>query len=514
MSPRITAPPPAPADAVDPAPYAGRFDVPAGGLRRLAARGTIVNALFLIALSSLGLIKGLAVAAFLTAAQFGVWGILVIAFGTFGKLKQIGIGDKFIQQNETDQELAFQKAFTLEVVTNAMLLLLLLAVIPIYGLLTDASQIILPGLLLAAAIPAAALQAPTWIYYRRMNFVRQRSLQAVEPVVAFVVTIPLAAAGLSYWSLVIGVFVGRWAGGLVAACTAPYRLRLRFEKGTTREYFSFSWPLFAAAGLTLLIPQISILVGEWKLGLAGAGAIALAGSIVVYTDRVDGVVTQALYPAICAVRGRTELMYEAFVKSNRLALIWGVPFGVAITLFAPDLVEFVLGEQWRPAVVLLQVWGMVGAANHIGFNWPAFYRAIGNTRPMVVVTVMAVVTLAVSIVPLIEWKGLPGFGIAVGLMATASLIGRGYYLAKLFPGFRLLGHALRAIAPTVPAVGAVIAVRVLLGGERTFALAAGELALYLVVTAVATLVLERKLLREALGYIRRRSAQAGASATA
>jgi len=513
VSPKVTAPPPAPADAVDPAPYAGRFDAPAGGLRRLAARGTIVNALFLIALSSLGLIKGFAVAAFLTAAQFGVWGVLVIAFGTFGKLKQIGIGDKFIQQDESDQELAFQKAFTLEVVTNAMLMLVLLAVIPIYALVTDASQIVLPALLLAAAIPAAALQAPTWIFYRRMNFVRQRSLQAVEPVVAFVLTIPLAAAGLSYWSLVIGLFVGRWAGGIVAAKAAPYRLRLRFEKGTTREYFSFSWPLFVAAGLTLLIPQISILVGEWKLGLAGAGAIALAGSIVVYTDRVDGVVTQALYPAICAVRDRTELMYEAFVKSNRLALMWGLPFGVAITLFAPDLVEFVLGEQWLPAVALLQVWGIVGAANHIGFNWPAFYRAIGNTRPMIVVTVMAVVTLAVSIVPLIEWRGLEGFGMAVGLMATASFVGRSYYLAKLFPGFGLLGYALRAIMPTVPAVAVTLAARALLDAERTPLLAAGELVLYLGVTAVATLVFERKLLREAVGYLRRRTAgQASAPA--
>jgi O-antigen/teichoic acid export membrane protein len=325
-----------------------------------------------------------------------------------------------------------------------------------------------------------------------------------------VLTIPLAAAGLSYWSMVIGLFVGRWAGGLVAAWAAPYRLRLRFDGATTREYFSFSWPLFASAGATLLVPQISILVGEWKLGLAGAGAIALAASIVVYTDRVDAIVTQALYPAVCAVRDRTELLYEAFVKSNRLALMWGVPFGVGIALFAPDLVEFVLGERWRPAATLMQVWGLVGAANHIGFNWPAFYRAIGNTRPMLVVSVLAVVTLAISIVPLIEWRGIEGFGMAVGLMATAALIGRSYYLAKLFPGFKLAVHALRAIAPTVPAVAAVLAARALLSAERSLALAAAELLLYLAVTALATFLLERALLREALGYLRRRAAPAPA----
>ena len=34
------------------------------------------------------------------------------------------------------------------------------------------------------------------------------------------------------------------------------------------------------------------------------------------------------------------------MKSNRLALMWGVPFGVGLTLFAADLVEFGIGEEW------------------------------------------------------------------------------------------------------------------------------------------------------------------------
>jgi O-antigen/teichoic acid export membrane protein len=500
----VTSPPDAPPPPTAArGPGARRFDAPAG-LRRLAARGTIINAIFLVGLQTLGLLKGFTVAAFLTAAQFGVWGLLVMAVGTLGKLKQAGIGDKFVQQDEGDQEVAFQKAFTLEVVLNGALLLVMLGAIPLYALLTGQAQIIAPGYLLAAAVPAIALQAPTWIFYRRMHFVRQRSLEAVEPVVSFVVTVPLAVAGFGYWSLVIGVFVGRWTGGLLAARAAPYRLRLRFDRATARDYFSFSWPIFAAGGLTILVPQLSILVGEWKLGLAGAGAIALAGSIVVYTDRVNSIVTQALYPAICAVRDRTELLYEAFVKSNRLALIWGFPFGVGIALFAPDLVRYVLGERWLPAVSLLQIWGLVAAANHIGFNWNAFYRAKGQTRPLATVTAVAVVTLAIAIVPLIEWKGMVGFGYAIGLMAASTLTTRAYYLAKLFPGFNLARHAVRAIAPSVPAAAATLGLRALVDTERTPLLAAGELALYLSVTVAATFLLERELLREAVGYLRRK----------
>ena len=41
------------------------------------------------------------------------------------------------------------------------------------------------------------------------------------------------------------------------------------------------------------------------------------------------------------------------MKSNRLALMWGVPFGLGLALFAEDLVAFGIGEEWGPALVLL-----------------------------------------------------------------------------------------------------------------------------------------------------------------
>lgn len=502
MASRRGLPTPQPLDAADPPPYAGSADA-RGGLRARAARGTIINAAFLVGLQTLGLLKGFVVATFMTAAQFGVWGILVIALGTLGKLKQVGIGDKFIQQNEADQELAFQKAFTLELLSHGALLAVVTVAIPLYAAIYGQSEIVLPGYVLAVSGPALALQTPTWVFYRQMQYLRQRTLQAVQPVVATIATIPLAIAGLGYWSLVLGLVIGRCAGAFVAVRAAPYRLRFRYDRETMREYMRFSWPLFAASVSVFLIPQISMLVGEWKLGLAGAGVIALAGSVIIYTDRVGAVVTQALYPAICRVRDRVDLLYESFVKSNRLALMWAVPFGVGLTLFAPDLIEFVLGERWRPAVPLLQVWGIAAAVNHIGFNWSAYYRAQGRTRPVAIVSALGVATLAVTIVPLVSWQGIEGFGMAVGAMTVVFLLSRGYFLAKLFPSFRLLGHVLRGFAPTVPAVAVTLAIRGALETDRTLGVAIGELAIYLAVTVAATALAEQALLREAIGYVRR-----------
>jgi hypothetical protein len=115
-------------------------------------------------------------------------------------------------------------------------------------------------------------------------------------------------------------------------------------------------------------------------------------------------------------------------------------------------------------------------------------------------------------VPLLITDGLQGYAIGLFAVGVIALLVRGWYLARLFEGFRILWHAGRAIAPTLPAVAAVELVRLVESGHRTLAMAAGEAALYVVVTIVSTWLFERDLLREALGYLRRARAAAPAPA--
>lgn len=487
---------------------AGRLRLGGRGLREHAARGTIVNATFLVGVSSLGLLKGFVVAAYLTRSQYGLWGLLVVGIGTLAWLKQVGINDKYIQQDDPDQERAFQKAFTLELLFSGAFLAVVLAALPVLALAYDQWDVVAPGLVLSLMIPAAVLQVPIWIHYRQMDFVRQRLLQSVEPVVAFGVTIVLAIAGAGYWSLVAGVVAGALAGGAVAVAASPYPLRLRYEAGTARQYVSFSWPLFLASVGGLVVAQGSVLVGSHAVGLAGVGAIALAATISQFAERVDGVVTGTLYPAICAVKDRTDLLFESFVKSNRLALMWGMPFGVGLALFATDLVEFGIGERWRPAVLLIQVFGVLAALNQIGFNWDAYFRAREDTRPIAVASLLAAVAFVAVAVPLMVAEGLDGFAWGMAAVGLTTLAARTWFLTRLFDGFDMARHIGRALAPSVPAVAAVLAVRALEPFDRTLVVALGELGLYVLVTALATWAFERALLREALGYLRGRPAPA------
>jgi O-antigen/teichoic acid export membrane protein len=165
-------------------------------------------------------------------------------------------------------------------------------------------------------------------------------------------------------------------------------------------------------------------------------------------------------------------------------------------------VAFLIGEKWAGAIPLLEVFGIVAALGHIGFNWNAYFRAIGDTKPMAVAAAAAAITfLAVGIPGLLLWD-LRGLAAGVAAQLLAHLAVRAFYLSRLFEGFTFLPHAGRAILPSLPAAGAVLLARLVETGDRTALMAAGELVIYLAVTAVATLALEGKLLREAVGYLR------------
>ena len=466
------------------------------------ARGSLINSGFLIGIGTLNVVKALVAAAFLSQSEFGVWSILLLGVMALIGLKAAAVADKYIQQDEDDQELAFQKSFTLEIITAGIMMSLALLLAPLLAVLYGEPELVAPMVVLSLMLPGLAAQSPIWVFYRRMDFFRQRLLLSVDPVVSFVVTAALAIAGAGYWSLVVGAVAGAWVGGLVALVASPFPLRFRYERATTRQYLTFSWPLMIAVGSGLLIGQVAIFVGDAAIGLAATGAIGLAAILGQYADRVDSVVTQAMYPAICRVASDRPLLQEAFEKSNRIALMWALPFGAALSLFADDFVANVLGPNWESATILLQVFGITAAINHIGFNWGAFYRAIGRTKPVGVVTFVALLAFLAIPTPLIFIAGLDGFAIGMGAMTVVTLTVRSHYILVLFPGFPLSAYALRALLPVVPAVLVVLASRLWIeSGEDGGLPVLLELASFVSIVGLLTFLMERPLLQELRGYL-------------
>src|SRR5439155_16230610 len=140
-------------------------------------------------------------------------------------------------QDEEDQELAFQRAFTLELLSNAVFIALLAGLLPLFCILYGNWTLLLPGyVIVLLVLPSGILRTPLWVFYRQMDYVKQRSMQAMEPIVALIVSLALAIAGAGYWALVFGMFAGAWSVAIVVALNSPYRFRFRFDRATMGNY--------------------------------------------------------------------------------------------------------------------------------------------------------------------------------------------------------------------------------------------------------------------------------------
>jgi lipopolysaccharide exporter len=460
-------------------------------------RGVAINVFFLLIVEGANLAPGLIVARLLGPSDIGLYGIVSITATTLIALKRVGIDEAYGQQDEADQELEFQRAFTLELGLAVLFALLIVVAAPILVTVYDQGRLLWLTLAVSYLPIAFALQAPLWVFFRRMDFIRQRSLQAIVPVVTCVVSVPLVIAGVGVWALVIGPLVANVIACVFAIRLSPYRMRLRWDRAAARRYFAFSWPVFVVTACGLLIGQGQVLVFNIHGGLEATGFLALAAVLTRYADRADQVISPTIYPAICAVRDSEPTLDRIFVAAARAAAVWSLAYGMAFVLFAPDLARWVLGADWTGAVPLLQGLAASWAVYQLGYSWIAFARGLGRPKPPALEGVVALTVFAGIAVPLLFTNGIGAFAIAMVGVNAAVLVVRTYFIRRLLPGVALGRLALRALWPVALAAAAVGALRLgLWGGSRDAWQAIGEVLLFGLVYAGATYAGERGLVRD------------------
>ncbi len=482
-----------------------RLSFPRAELRRRTLRGTVITAGFLVLIDGLVLIQGLIVTRLLGPEQIGLYGVVSTTVISLVTLKRVGIDEAFVQQDEVDQEREFQYAFTLELGLSLLMSVVILALSPLIAAIYREHEL-LPLMASLAYLPLAfTLLSPLWVFFRRMDYRRQRSLQAIQPLVGFVVTVPLAAAtNLGVWSIIVGQMAGYVAAITAAVAVSPYRLKLRYDKQTSKRYLRFSGPVFVTVVSAMVLAQGTILIIKLHDGLAAAGYITLAVTLTRYIDRADQIVTATIYPAICAIQGQTRALEEMYEKSNRATLLWVAPYAAGLVLFAPDLVHFVLGPSWRPAITLLQGLAIVGAITQLGFNWFTFFRAHGDTRPPAIEALAAGLAFVALCPAGLLLDGFHGFVYARIVAALIALAVRATYTRKLLPDTRYRTFTLPVVLPIAAACAAAMALRLALwGGHRPLGQALAELALFTGTYALAVLLRERPLIGELLSAVRR-----------
>ncbi|MGI8608646.1 MAG: oligosaccharide flippase family protein [Candidatus Dormibacteria bacterium] len=471
-------------------------------LGQRALHGVILTAAFALGIEALKAAAGLLSARLLLPSDFGVAGVAIYAIALVAAVFNLDVESRLIQAKTSPDE-SYDYAFTLQCVAGLGYGLLAVAAGPVlarvYGvpvLVPVCAVLALQAVTLPGLVPLAVLQ-------RDLDWMRQRLVGSVGPVLGAVATVTLALQHAGVWALIVGQVLSALAGPVVLWGVVRRRPRLRWPipRQDLRFFLSFGWPLWVGGLLWLASSNGMILEVKLALGLTVLGYFRVATGLGERIDTAERVLSSVLFPVICRLTDPDHLR-RAFNVSARMLLLWAVPTGLGLAVFATDLVHIVLGPRWEQIIPLVRVEGVVEVFNSIATMWALFYAAAGNTRPSLWLSLQVNLLLLASIGIAGFLFGIVGVAGVVGLASLFSLYQRRRLVQRLFPGLPVVRPALPLLLSGLLASAIAVALTGLVGTQGWPSLAL-RLAAFAAVFCAGAWLVERRLILEGISLMRR-----------
>lgn len=220
------------------------------------------------------------------------------------------------------------------------------------------------------------------LYRRDFDFKTIFFVRVITICVPFVITIPLALLGFSYWSLIIGSIVTQLMNAIIMTIKSKWRPKLFYRIEILKEMLSFGiWSLVEAIAMWFTVWIDSFIVGmflnEYYLGLYKT-SISLVNSIM-------SIVTASIIPVLFATLSRlqdNDKEFKAmFYKFQKIVAYCIMPIGIGVFIYRDLATTILLGDKWKEASSIIGIWSITSIIVIIFsyFN-SEVYRAKGKPK--------------------------------------------------------------------------------------------------------------------------------------
>lgn len=389
------------------------------------ARGAAWMVLFRLADRSLGIVSTLVLARLLVPADFGLVAMATSIIAVVELATAFSFEVVLIQRTQLERA-HYNTAWTLGALLGLGCSIVLVLLAYPSALFYAEPRVAAVMLVLALGTLIGSLENPGIVDFRRaMDFRREFTFLFTKRIIAFSITVAGAVVMHSYWALVIGTVLGRFAGLTLSYVMHPFRPRPSLQ--SSRELLSFSsWLLVNNAVITAIVRFPHFLIGR-MFGAQGLGYFAVAydfGTLPV--TELAAPVNRAVFPGYSRLAANTDELREGFLNIASVVLCLALPASVGIAAIAQPLVRTLLGEQWLEVAPLIAVLAVSAAVIAAQTNNGLLHVALARAKLNTAVSFSRLVAL----VPLCYWLA-PRFGV-LGV-AYAELLASVVCLLASFP---------------------------------------------------------------------------------
>lgn len=472
-------------------------------LRPKIASGSVINLGFALANGCLFVLNLLVMTRLLDPEQFGLFSIALAFVEAIILLSDFGVAEKFVQDISDEPDRAYRLALTANLCFSLGMLAVILVLAPVLAWVYGRPTLWPLLSLCSYSAFTGTLLMPLALYYRRLQFLRQRLFPTFGRLVGLGVMALLAWQGLGVWSLPLGGLASLVATAVPLWLSAPIpRGGLCFDWSASRAYWRFGANLWAARLGAVLTQHGAILFLSVKLSFVQLGQFKLSETVASIAFLVQLSLAQTVYPILCRMQQAPQQRRQVFVLLSKIGQAWAMPVGLGLVIFSADLVRHVFGSKWSGMELLLVIQGSAVIIGSIGHSWDAFMRSTGNSRPLLVGSLLLAGTFAAVFVPAVLLWGVPGIAVGIGAVVLGGLALKQHYMNRLFAPISLVRIVLPELLAGAVSGGAVMVWKLASGSASTSAsMWLAQVAAFMLGYCGLAALLDRTLARQALAFL-------------
>lgn len=384
----------------------------------------------------LELIKVVILARLLSPEAFGLLGIALLAIASLEQLSKLGFDQALIQHKDENVDDYLSTAWVLQTVRGAVIAVIAVLAAPYIADFFSEPEAETLIKILGLSPLMLGMQNPAVMYFQKnLHFHKEFAYQIGSRLVDLAIAVGLAVATGSVLALPIGIAALNVSKFSISYVIDDYRPSIEFNLEQAKEMFGFGKWIFISSILVFLYGQGDDAFVGWFFTATSLGFYQLAYRFSnAPATEVTQVISKVAFPAYSKVQDNNDLLRDGYFQAVQLSTLVAFPMSAGIAAVAPQFVPVVLGNQWDPMVLLMQVLAVWGGIRALGANAGPIFKAIGRPDISVRIQAVKVVLIVIAIYPAAEYFGVIGVAAAIIGSSVITLPLQLYYLLPIIRG--------------------------------------------------------------------------------
>jgi O-antigen/teichoic acid export membrane protein len=444
-------------------------------------------------------IVGIILARLLTPKEFGLIGMIGIFIAISTSFIHSGFTQALIRKNnctETD----YSTVFYFNLVVGILFFGILFVSAPAISRFFEEPQLIqlirvLGGVLIIDSLTIIQRTILT----KRIDFKLQTKVSVISSIVSGGIGIAMAYYGFGVWSLVAKSISQQAINSLLLWLWNRWKPIWAFSVQSFKELFSFGSKLLLSGLIDTAYRNIYYLIIGKYFSAVELGYYTRADQFKnLPAQNISGIMSQVTYPVLAQMQGDIVRLKSGYKKMIKTVMFISFTLMAGMAATAEPMVIALIGEQWRPSIIYLQLLAFPGVMYPLHALNLNMLNVLGRSDLFLRLEIIKKLIVIPTIIIGIIW----GIKVMILGMWVNTLIA--YYLNSYYSGKFInypIGEQVRDILPSF-LLALIMGVMVFFVGQIITASYVVKFILQILIGAVISLLLSEFLKFEPYMYIK------------